>query len=195
MVPIRLDSSPRYRTLERRGFLMWAVEALKEWHDFYILLGTAGATLLGLLFVAVSLGAGYVTEERQLGTRTFMSPVVVHFTTVFFLSAVALFPSLQTQFLAALIGATALIGAIISTYITIQVVRTDMTNYIQDYLAYGFLPAVGYLVLITAAVSIYLEKDFGLNALAGALLLLVIANVRNAWDLMLTMVRRHHRND
>jgi hypothetical protein len=59
---------------------MWAVEALKEWHDFYILLGTAAATLLGLLFVAVSLGAGYLTEEHQYGTRTFMSPVVVYFT-------------------------------------------------------------------------------------------------------------------
>jgi hypothetical protein len=114
---------------------------------------------------------------------------------VFFLSAVALFPSPQAKFLAALIGATALIGAIISTYITIQVVRTDMTNYLQDYLAYGLLPGVGYLVLLAAAVSIYLEKDFGLNALAGALLLLTIANIRNAWDLMLTMVRRRHRND
>jgi len=49
-----------------------------------------------------------------------------------------------------------------------------MTNYIQDYLAYGLLPGVAYLVLLAAAVSIYLEKDFGLNALAGALLLLVI---------------------
>jgi hypothetical protein len=49
--------------------------------------GTAGATLLALLFVAVSLGAGYLTEERQSATRTFMSPVVVHFTSVFFLSA------------------------------------------------------------------------------------------------------------
>ena len=174
---------------------MWAVEALKEWHDFYTLVGTAGATLLGLLFVAVSLGAGYLTEERQSGTRTFMSPVVVHFTSVFFLSAVALFPSHQAKFFAALIGATALIGAIISTYITIQVVRTDMTNYIQDYLAYGLLPDVAYLVLLAAAVSIYLEKDFGLNALAGALLLLAITNIRNAWDLTLTMVRRHHRND
>ena len=66
---------------------------LKEWHDFYILVGTAGATLLGLLFVAVSLGAGYLTEKDQSGTRTFMSPVVVHFTCVFFLSAVALIPS------------------------------------------------------------------------------------------------------
>lgn len=174
---------------------MWAFEALKEWHDFYILVGTAAATLLGLLFVAVSLGAGYLTEEHQSGTRTFMSPVVVHFTSVFFLSAVALFPSHQAKFLAVLIGSTALTGAIISTYITIQVVRTDMTNYIQDYLAYGLLPGISYLVLLAAAASIYLEKDFGLNALAGALLLLAIANIRNAWDLMLTMVRRHHRND
>ena len=174
---------------------MWAVEALKEWHDFYTLVGTAGATLLGLLFVAVSLGAGYLTEERQSGTRTFMSPVVVHFTSVFFLSAVALFPSHQAKFFAALIGATALIGAIISTYITVQVVRTDLTNYMEDYLAYGLLPGLGYLALLAAAVSIYLEQDFGLDALAGALLLLAIVNIRNAWDLTLAMVRRHRRTD
>jgi hypothetical protein len=54
---------------------MWAAETLKQWHDFYLLVGTAGATLLGLLFIAVSLGAGFLTEERQSGTRTFMSPV------------------------------------------------------------------------------------------------------------------------
>jgi hypothetical protein len=44
-------------------------------------------------------------------------------------------------------------------------------------------------------VSIYLEKDFGLDALAGALLLLAIVNIRNAWDLTLTMVRRHPRDN
>jgi hypothetical protein len=174
---------------------MWTVDALKEWHDFYVLVGTAGATLLALLFVAVSLGAGYLSEEQQSATRTFMSPVVVHFTSVFFLSAVALFPWHQAKIFAALIGVTALIGAIISTCITIQVVRTDMTNYMEDYFAYGLLPGLGYLALLAAAVSIYLEKDFGLTALAGALLLLAIVNIRNAWDLTLTMVRRHRRAD
>ena len=174
---------------------MWAAEALKEWHDFYLLVGTAGATLLALLFVAASLGAGFLTEERQTGTSTFMSPVVVHFTSVFFLSAVALFPSHQAQFFAALIGVTALIGGILSTWITVQVVRTDMTNYVEDYLAYGLLPGLGYLALLAAAVSIYLERDFGLDALAGALLLLAIVNIRNAWDLTITMVRRHRRPD
>jgi len=77
---------------------MWAPEALKEWHDFYLLVGTAGATLLALLFVALSLGVGYLTEERQAATRTFMSPVVIHFTSVFFLSAIALLPWHQAKF-------------------------------------------------------------------------------------------------
>ena len=172
---------------------MWAVDALKEWHDFYVLVGTAGATLLALLFVAVSLGVGFLTDEPHSATHTFMSPVVVHFTTVFFLSAVALCPWHQAKYFAALIGVTALIGAILSTYITVRVVRTDMTNYLEDYLAYGLLPGLGYLALLAAAVSIYLERDFGLHALAGALLLLAIVNIRNAWDLTLTMVRRHRR--
>ena len=169
---------------------MWAPEALKEWHDFYMLVGTAGATLLALLFVAVSLGAGYLTEERQPATRTFMSPVVVHFTSVFFLAALALLPWREAGMFAVLIGATALIGAIISTFITVQVVRSDMTNYLEDYLAYGLLPGIGYLAQIAAAVSIYLEKEFGLDELAGALLLLAIVNIRNAWDLTLAMARR-----
>jgi hypothetical protein len=148
-----------------------------------------------LLFVALSLGVGYLTEERQAATRTFMSPVVIHLTSVFFLSAIALLPWHQAKFFAGLIGVTALIGATISTYITVQVVRTDMTNYMEDYLAYGLLPDLGYLALLAAAVAIYLEKDFGLDALAGALLLLAIVNIRNAWDLTLTMVRRHPRDD
>ena len=130
---------------------MWPVAALKEWHDFYLLVGTAGATLLALLFVAVSLGAGYLTDERQSATRTFMSPVVIHFTSVFFVSAIALFPSHHAKFFAALIGATSLIGATVSTYITIQVVRTNMTNYVEDYLAYGILPGLGYLALLAAS--------------------------------------------
>lgn len=170
---------------------MSATTALREWHDFYMLVGTAGATLLALLFVAVSLGAGYLTEERQSATRTFMSPVVVHFASVFFLAAVALFPWHQTKIFAALIGATAVIGASISTYITVQVVRTDLTNLLEDYFAYGLLPDLGYLALLAAAVLIYLEKDFGLDALAAALLLLAIVNIRNAWDLTLAMARRH----
>ncbi len=171
---------------------MWPADALKEWREFYLLVGTAGATLLALLFVAVTLGAGYLTEKRQAPTRTFMSPVVIHFTSVFFLSAVAMVPEHGATFFATLIGATAVIGAAVSSYITVQVLRTNLTGYVQDYLAYGLLPVFGYLALLAAAVTISLKMEIGLNVLAGALLLLAIVNIRNAWDLTLVMVR-HHR--
>ena len=167
------------------------MEALHEWHEFYILLGTAGATLLALLFVAVSLGTGLLSSKDQRGTRTFMSPVVIHFTSVFFLSAVCLVPSHGPVFFAILIAATAIIGVAVSIVISVWVVRTDLTQYVPDYFAYGLLPVGAYLALLAASIMIYLGRDYALEVLAGGLLCLAIVNVRNAWDLTLSRVRRH----
>jgi hypothetical protein len=167
------------------------MEALHEWHEFYILLGTAGATLLALLFVAVSLGTGFLNNKDQQGTRTFMSPVVIHFTSVFFLSAVCLVPSHGPVFFAVLIAGTAVVGVAVSIVISVWVVRTEMTQYLPDYFAYGLLPVGAYLALLVASIMIYLGRDYALEVLAGGLLLLAIVNVRNAWDLTLSMVRRH----
>ncbi|MGB8428461.1 MAG: hypothetical protein WCE72_01455 [Pseudolabrys sp.] len=167
------------------------MEALHEWHEFYILLGTAGATLLALLFVAVSLGTGFLSSKDQQGTRTFMSPVVIHFTSVFFLSAVCLVPSHGPVFFAVLIAGTAIVGVAVSIVISVWVVRTEMTQYLPDYFAYGLLPVGAYLALLVASIMIYLGRDYALEVLAGGLLVLAIVNVRKAWDLTLSMVRRH----
>jgi hypothetical protein len=86
------------------------IAELERWHDFYVLVGTAGATLLALLFVAISLGVGFLTEKRSAPTRAFYSPVVVHFTSVFFLSAIALVPAHRIVFFAAMIGACAAVN-------------------------------------------------------------------------------------
>jgi hypothetical protein len=164
---------------------------LEHWHDFYLLLGTAGATLVALLFVAVSLGVGFLTPERSIATRLFMSPVVIHFASVFFVSAISLVPSHAPTFFAGLIGATAVVGLAVSAVITVQVVRTDFSHYVSDYLAYGLLPAIGYVALLAAALMIIAENESALDLLGGGLLLLLIVNIRNAWDLTLTMVQRH----
>jgi hypothetical protein len=167
------------------------MEGLHAWHEFYLLLGTAGATLLALLFVAVSLGTGFLNNKDQRGTRTFMSPVVIHFTSVFFISAICLSPSHGPMFFATLICATAVVGVAVSIVITVWVVRTEMTQYVLDYFAYGMLPAVAYLAILAAGVMIYTGGEYAPEVLGGGLLLLAIVNVRNAWDLTLSMVRRH----
>jgi hypothetical protein len=167
------------------------MESLHTWLEFYLLLGTAGATLLALLFVAVSLGTGYLSDKHQQGTRTFMSPVVIHFTSVFFISAVCLVPSHGPVFFAVLIGATAVIGIVVSIVITVWVVRTELTQYVPDYFAYGLLPVGAYLALLAASIMIYFDRAYALEVLGGGLLVLAIVNIRNAWDLTLSMVRRH----
>ncbi len=171
---------------------MGPAEALESWKDFYLLVGTAGATLLALLFVAVTLGTGVLTEERQEGTRTYMSPVVVHFASVFFLAAVALAPAHRALFYAAVIGAAALVGLVLSVYTAVQVLRINISRHWPDYFAYGFWPVIAYLALLAAAALIATQHHLGLDVLAGALLLLTLVNIRNAWDLVLSMVR-HHR--
>jgi hypothetical protein len=169
------------------------MESLHAWHEFYLLLGTAGATLLALLFVAVSLGTGFLNAKDPSGTRTFMSPVVIHFTSVFFVSAVCLMPSHGPVFFAVLIGATAVLGVVVSIVITVLVVRTTMTQYVPDYFAYGALPVAAYLAMLAAAIMILKGLDYAPEVLAGGMLLLAIVNIRNAWDLTLSMVRRHAR--
>jgi hypothetical protein len=53
------------------------------------------------------------------------------------------------------------------------------------------MPAIAYLALLVAAALAYAGRDGALDVLAGALLVLLLVNIRNAWDLMLSMVRRH----
>ncbi len=164
--------------------------ALHEWHEFYVLVGTAGATLLALLFVAISLGVGFLTDKWAAATRIFYSPVVVHFTAVFVIAAVGLFPAHSAAVFAALIGGCAAAGGAVSVFTTVQLMRNRWTKYVQNHLAYGLLPAIAYASLLIVAAMISKENESALDVLAGALLLLLMVNIRNTWDLTLSMVRQ-----
>jgi hypothetical protein len=165
--------------------------ALEKWHDFYVLVGTAGATLVALLFVAVSLGTGFLTEQRAAPTRAFYSPVVLHFAVIFFVAASGLVPAHTAVFFAGAVGLTALVGGGASVFATVQLLRNRWTSYLQDHLAYGVLPAICYGALLIAACMILAGAPYALDLVGGTLLVLMLVNIRNAWDLMLSMVRRH----
>ena len=95
------------------------------------------------------------------------------------------------MFFSALIGATAVVGIAVSAVTSVQVIRRDWTQYVPDYFAYGLLPVAAYLTLLIAGIMIYAGMNYAPEVLAGALLALTIVNIRNAWDLTLSMVRHH----
>jgi hypothetical protein len=172
---------------------MAPADALERWHDFYVLVGTAAATLVALLFVAISLGAGYLSAERAAPTRAFFSPVVVHFTAILTASALALAPEHTGGVVSVAIAIVAIIGLAVSLFSTIQLLRNRWTNYLEDYLCYGVLPAICYGALFVASWMILMDKSTALDVLAAALLFLLVVNIRNAWDLTLSMV--HHQTE
>ena len=52
---------------------------VRDWHDFYALVGTAAATLVGLMFVAASIGDNIFDEKDLVPMKAFITPTVVHF--------------------------------------------------------------------------------------------------------------------
>jgi hypothetical protein len=164
---------------------------LQPWHEFYALLGTAATTLVALLFVAVSIATSVLTAtpESRRNTSTYMSPVVFHYANILFLSLIALVPTQTWDSFALVIGAASIGSVVYSLIIAFRVHRNPMSD-LPDRLSYGAIPALCYASGLVAAVLLFHENPFGLDILAGAALLLLVINIRNAWDLMISLARR-----
>lgn len=160
-----------------------------DWHDFYMLLGTASAALVALLFVAVSIGASFLTPERSVATRTFMSPVVFHFSTLLLISLIAMVPSHTALSLTIGITIVAIAGLAYTTVVLVGLARASISD-AADRFGYGFCPLASYLAMLGAAGLVISRAILAADILAAALLLLLAVNIRNAWDLMLSFARQ-----
>jgi hypothetical protein len=168
----------------------WA-DLVHAWHDFYLLVGTASATLVGLMFVAASIGAQVFTEKNRAGLRAFFSPTVVHFSAVLFVCILAAIPSHTPLTLAALLAMVGLAGLIYSARVWIALfVRRSFDVDVVDRLFYALIPVVGYLLLLLSAGTLPVASGLALDLLAAALVTLVLAAIRNAWDMMIWIVIR-----
>jgi hypothetical protein len=57
---------------------------LHGWENFFIVAATAAATLIGLLFVAITLGTGLSTPHGLDATSAFLTPTLTRFSGVLF---------------------------------------------------------------------------------------------------------------
>lgn len=156
-----------------------------------MLLGTAAAALVALLFVAVSIATSVLTsdQESRRNTRTFMSPVVFHYANILFLSLTALVPTQTWQSFGLVIGVASIGNVIYSVIVAVRVHRSSFSD-LADRIDYGAIPVACYASGLAVAVLLFRENTVGLDILAGAALLLLVVNIRNAWDLMLSLARR-----
>jgi hypothetical protein len=162
---------------------------LEGWHEFYTLLGTAAAALAALLFVAASIGTGYMNAGTSGPTRTFTSPVLFHYTYVLFVCLIALMPDTTDKSIGFVVGISAAGALAYSIFIFRRVWRSNVAD-IDDHLCYGVSPPLAYAATLAGAFGIHAHAVFGPPLLAGALIFSLLVNIRNTWDLTVFFAQR-----
>ena len=85
-------------------------DVMAEWSDFYTLAGSTSATLIGLIFVVISLGADHAKAGDEHRLRIGVTPTLIHFASLLFGSLAMMAPLSNTEraFTVGLIGCAGL---------------------------------------------------------------------------------------
>jgi hypothetical protein len=173
--------------------------ALQVWQCFYMLAGTAAATLTGLMFVAVTFGSSLVTEETSQSTRAFLDPTYMHFVQVLLTACLLTVPTLGSSFLGCVligVGAFRLVGLhwVFGRYQDAQRQHGDIE--LSDWVMSIVLPLLCHASLMAIGAGFVLHLAAALNALAVVIMTLLFIGIHGAWELFVWMaftVGKRHR--
>jgi hypothetical protein len=160
---------------------------LSNWQNFYMIMGTAAATLTGLMFVVTTLIAGIETHVSTLnaGISAFHTPTTVHFCAVLLLAGIL---SAPWQAFASVRLVLSLLGLGMVLYLIIVIRRMRRVPHyptqLNDWVWYMVFPLLAYVVLIIAALALPANLALALYSISASMILLLLLGIRNAWDLV-----------
>ena len=160
---------------------------IAPWHDFFILIGTAAATLIGAMFVVMSIGIGILSRDRSVAIRVFLTTTIIHLSTVLFGCLLAMVPVLEPRWQAIIAGAAAIVGVVYSVHV-FWGFRQHRGTVLSDWFWYAIFPLAAYGALAVAAGMGLRDTAQGLDLFAIVLTFLLIAGIRNAWDMLVFLV-------
>ena len=163
---------------------------LHDWDNFFTLAGEAGATLIGLLFVAITVGADLSTPRGLYGTRASLTPTLILFGGVLLQCLAALAPWPSPWPVGIILGLCGLTGLAYQIHVILMQRKIDFASPDWlDWTLFAIAPALSSAILIAGAAGLIAEKSFAPYAVAGAVALLLFAGVYGAWDLTLWIAR------
>jgi hypothetical protein len=157
-----------------------------------MLLGEASGTMIGLLFVAATVGSSAFSSSRQAALRVFLSASVIHFSTILVSCAIVVVPVLNWESLGVMIAACGIFGLGYYGLTWRDMVRDGLSQRIDldDRIWYAVAPVVGYLIETGAGVSLALRRNFGCEVLALSIGVLLVIGIHNAWDITVWSITR-----
>jgi hypothetical protein len=168
------------------------------WQNFYLLVGGAAATLIGLMFVAITFGSSIVTRQSSTSARAFVDPTLTHFVQVLLTACLLLIPTMGTTLLGVLILLmsalrTAALFGVYRHMAKAQQVHHDLE--LSDWLMGVAVPLACYLVLGAAGAGFLAGYAEAFSALAVVTVAILLNGIYGAWELMLWMVITRTRTE
>ena len=165
-----------------------------DWESFYILIGTGAASLIGLLFVVVTLTQGRERSQTMKAISIYMTPIVIDFAVVMTTSAVAVAP-LSGAWTVVVLGAGALFGFGNAAWACIAIrglMKAEDPPHWTDFWMYGATPTGVLFALVIADGGLLARAGWAVDLVAVLLLSLLLVGIRNAWDLITWMAPRRN---
>ena len=167
---------------------------LRDWQSFYLLTGTGAATLIGLIFVAFSLGARLVTPQRIRSINAFVTPSVIHFAAVLILSMLSLVPTLTWQSLGVALTLVGLAGILHCASVAREMGlhQQEQQNALDTHhwLWHLLLPGACYILVFSTGLGLLAGLDWFVDLLALAVTGLIIVALRNTFDLTMWIAQQ-----
>jgi hypothetical protein len=160
-----------------------ALPPLSDWETFYVIIGSSGAALTGLMFVVIALGAEAraLAGEEVLGA--FATPNIVHFSAVLLISAFLSMPGHTAFSLSACLIGGGIAGVAYSTLIILKARRQRVYQpVLEDWIWHTILPTLSYAALLPAGIILRRRPAPALYLVALIALLLLFIGIHNAWD-------------
>jgi hypothetical protein len=160
-----------------------------RWDEFFKMAGAAGATLIGLLFVAITVATSFSKSHGVIGSRGFLTPALVHFCGVLFLSLQMLAPWRSAFPAGIVLGIAGLAGVFYQIHVIHIQRKIDFASLDPyDRLFYAAVPAISYFGMIAGGIGLIAGESFAPYAIATTTLLL-FTGIYGAWDVTLWLVK------
>jgi hypothetical protein len=167
---------------------------LERWANFYIITSAAAATLIGLLFVVITLAAERMPLEDTAKIGIYLTPTVVFLGSVLEFAALLTFPN-HTRLTATLCICVA--GVVGLVYAGSFLIGGGKKSHYErrDLLPYVVVPFAAYGLLVLGGALLLHNPQRGLTFVAVGMLSLLTLAIRNSWAIAIGVVSSPPRGD
>jgi len=159
-----------------------APSLLKQWTDFYVIIGSSAGALTGLQFVVIALIAE-IEDAGMSEVRAFATPTIVHFCVVLLISSIASAPWPAEWNAAFSLVICGVVGIVYALRVVSHARRqSGYAPDVGDWVWYMTFPPSAYALLLIGGLLLFRPPQTALFLVAAAALALLFNGIHNAWD-------------